>query len=160
MTQRALNGLYPLIELCHRGEERKRLRLVEEEARVGAATAISAYGIPLAPISSFKYIVRVLLAEYEDLAAVLHNLRRAQKKWARLTRVLGREGEDARTSGIFYVEVVQVVLLYGLKTWLMSPRIGRTLGGFHHRVSRRMTRRKPRRGLENGSAPGKIHGRR
>ena len=71
-----------------------------------------------------------------------------QKKWARLTRVLGREGADARTSGIFYVEVVQVVLLYGLKTWLMSTRIGRTLGGFHHRVSRRMTRRKPRRGLD------------
>ena len=30
----------------------------------------------------------------------------------------------------------------------MSPRIGRTLGGFHHRVARIMTGRKPQRGLD------------
>ena len=41
------------------GEERMRQRLAEEEARAGAATVITAYRIPLAPVSSFKYLGRV-----------------------------------------------------------------------------------------------------
>ena len=38
-----------------------------------------------------------------------------------------------------YVTVVQAVLLYGLEKWMMTLRIGRVLGGFHHRVACRMT---------------------
>ena len=49
-----------------------------------------------------------------------------------MTRVLGIEVEDARTLGRFYVAVVQAVLMYGSETWVMIPRIGRTLDGFHH----------------------------
>ena len=37
-----------------RGAERKRRRLVEEEARAGDETEITAYGIPLAPVTPFK----------------------------------------------------------------------------------------------------------
>ena len=32
---------------------------------------------------------------------------------------MGQEGVDARAMGIFYREVVQVVLLFGLDTWVM-----------------------------------------
>ena len=56
--------------------------------------------------------------------AVVHNLRRAQKKWERLSRVLEREVRDARNLVIIYVVVVQAVLLYGLETWVMTPQIG------------------------------------
>ena len=52
---------------------------------------------------------------------------------------MGREGEDARMLGLFYVAVVQVVLMYGSETWVMSPRIGRTLCGFHNRAVCRLT---------------------
>ena len=68
-----------------------------------------------------------------------------RRKWARLTRVLGREGEDARTSVYIYLEVFQYVMLYGLEMWIMTPRIGRLLGGFHNRVSCRMVGRQPQR---------------
>ena len=71
-----------------------------------------------------------------------------RRKWARLTRVLGREGEDARTSVYIYLEVFQYVMLYGLEMWIMTPRIGRLLGGFHHRVARRLMWRQPRRGRD------------
>ena len=37
-------------------------------------------------------------------------------------------------SGMFYVVVVQIFLLYGLETWVMYPCIGRTLRAFHHIV--------------------------
>ena len=36
-------------------------------------------------------------------------------------KLLGREGVDRRTVGIFYVEVVQEVLLFGSETWVMTP---------------------------------------
>ena len=37
-------------------------------------------------------------------------------------------------SGLFYIVVVQLVILYGSETWVMSLLIVRTLGIFHHRV--------------------------
>ena len=53
------------------------------------------------------------MADY-DWPLVVRNLRRAQKNWERLMQVLGREGLYACTLGMFYVAVVQEVLLYGL----------------------------------------------
>ena len=53
-----------------------------------------------------------------------------------MSRVLGWEGEDSRTLGVFYREVVQVVLIFGSETWVMSPRIRKNLGRFHHWVIR------------------------
>ena len=36
--------------------------------------------------------------------------------------------------GFFYIMVMQSVLLYGSEKWVMSPRIGKMLGGFHHHM--------------------------
>ena len=47
-----------------------------------------------------------------------------------------------------YIAVVQAVMLYGLETWVMSPRIDRALGGFHHKVARILTLQQPRRRLD------------
>ena len=41
-----------------------------------------------------------------------------------------------------------MVMMYGSKTWVMTPQIGRVLGGFHHRVALRLTGRQPRRGRD------------
>ena len=72
-------------------------------------------------------------ASYDDWPAVVSNIQKALKKWARLSTVLGREGMDARTSGIFYLAVVQAVILFGSEMWVIFPRIGRMIGGFYHR---------------------------
>ena len=69
-------------------------------------------GTPV-PVSSFKYLERVLLEADDDWPAVVHNLIWAWKKWARMMWLLGREVEDTRTLGVFYVAVVHSVLLYG-----------------------------------------------
>ena len=70
---------------------------------------------------------------------VVSNLRKARQKGVHLTIVLSREGSVARTLGQIYFLVVQPVMLYDLETWEMTPQIGRVLGGFHHRVERRLT---------------------
>ena len=54
-------------------------------------------------------------------------------------RIIGWKGADLRTSRNFYKAVVQSTLLFSAEIWFMSPRIGKTLGGFHHRVACRMT---------------------
>ena len=38
------------------------------------------------------------------------------------------------TLGRFYIMVVKVTLIFGLETWVLNPRMARTLGGFHHQV--------------------------
>ena len=75
----------------------------------------------------------------DDWPAVIAHLQKARKSWARLSRILGRDGADTRTSGRFYLAIVQAVLRFGAETWVLTPRIGRLLGVFHHRVARRIS---------------------
>ena len=50
----------------------------------------------------------------------------------------------------FYVAVIQEVLLYGSDTWVLTPRIGRLMGRFHHRVARGLMGRQPQIGRDGG----------
>ena len=111
---------------------------MEEEARTGAAAALQAYGHSLDIVLSLKYIGGVLTASDDDWLEVVYNLRKVRKKWDRMSRILCGEGSDARTSGTFYKVAVQAILLFGSEIWFMTPWIGRTLGGFHHRVDLRL----------------------
>ena len=45
----------------------------------------------------------------------------------------------------FLKVVVQVVLIFGLETWVVTPRIGRALGIFQNRVDHCLTERHQRR---------------
>ena len=74
---------------------------------------ITAYGIPLAPFTSFKYLGRVFFESENDWTAVVSYLWRARQKWDRLTRVMRREGTYNRTSGWIYLAVVHSVIIYG-----------------------------------------------
>ena len=78
------------------------------------------------------------MSSNNDWKEVEHNLKRAQKKWVRLENILEREGLDRRTVGMFYVAVVQAVIIFESETWVLTPRLEKALEGFHHRVVRRM----------------------
>ena len=73
------------------------------------------------------------------LVKLIYHVEKARKSWYQLDRILGREGADTRTSGRFYIAIVQAVFLFGLETWVVTPRIKRLLGCFHHRVARRLS---------------------
>ena len=81
---------------------------------------LTALVLPLMVVSSFNYLGWVLLESDDNWQTVIWNLQRAQRKWARLSWVIGREGLDARTLGMFYTVVVQAVLLYRSELWVMS----------------------------------------
>ena len=51
-----------------------------------------------------------------DCLEIRRNIRRAQKIWGRLEKILRREGADTQVSAIFYRAVVQAVLLFGAES--------------------------------------------
>ena len=78
---------------------------------------------------------------------VVESLWKARSRWARLSRILGQEGADPWKSVTFYKALVQANLLLGLETWEMTPRIGRNLGRFHHRMERCLVGMQPTRDM-------------
>ena len=67
--------------------------------------AFEAYGAPINSMSKFKYLGRILTATDNNWPEVVGNLRKAQRSWGRLSRVLGREGADPKVSRSFYIAV-------------------------------------------------------
>ena len=67
------------------------------------------------------------------------NLGKSGNSWGRLLRILRREGADPKVSGHFYKAVLKAVLLFGAKTWVLTPRMERDLDSFQHRVAQRLS---------------------
>ena len=57
------------------------------------------------------------------------NLSRAREVWSRMSHILSREGVVPLVSGFFFKAVVQAVLLFGAETWVVTPLMGKALGG-------------------------------
>ena len=51
---------------------------------------------------------------------VVGNLRKVLKKWERMSRILVKEGEDARMPRTLSKAVLQAVLLFGSETWVLN----------------------------------------
>ena len=139
MPHKSLDVRHLTTALCRQGMEKKWYSLTEEEAREGAEKSPTVYGVPLSQVTSFKYLGRVLAAEYDYWSALVRNLRRARQKWAWITRVMSREGADAQTLEQIYLAVVQLVLLYRSDTLVLTPCMQSVIGGFHHRMTCRLT---------------------
>ena len=76
-------------------------RLAAESARERAEIVFLDYIQDLVTFGSLKYLSILLLAMDNYWLAVVANLIKARKKWVRMLRILGQEGEDANTSGTF-----------------------------------------------------------
>ena len=144
----ALNGCHPANDLCSRGKYQKRHRLVTEEKRAGAEMEFKAYRNPITMELYFKYLGRLLSASDNNWLGAADNIWKDLYKWAYIYWILGQEGEDARASGICYKVVVQAVLLFVSETRVTNLLIGRTLGGFHHKVDLQMTYKQPMRNAD------------
>jgi hypothetical protein len=91
----------------------------------------------------FKYLGQLIAYDDADTQAMRSNLRKARGCWARISHVLRAENANARTCGMFYTATVQAVLLYGSKTWSLSPTSIKRLEGFHICAMRQMTGMRP-----------------
>ena len=68
---------------------------------------------------------------------------KARKSWGRMQGILRREGATPRISGNFFKSVVQLVLLFGAETWVVTPKMEWALSAFLHGAARRLTGRQP-----------------
>ena len=80
-------------------------------------------------VTSFRYLGRVLLAEDDDCPVLVMNLSHARAVWRRMMHILSREGAARRVSGLFFKAVVQAVLISRSETWVVTPHMGKALGG-------------------------------
>ena len=131
--------------MCRAEAERVRTAVAIRRARAALDVKFYAYGQELERVETFKYLGRLLSSMDSDWPALYSNLKKARQKWARLSCLLAREGASPRVSSMFYKAIIQSVLLYGSETWVISSSMLKTLEGFHSRVARRLTGRRPRR---------------
>lgn len=138
VSHRALNGKHLSTARCKSyTARRKRYELYDRMAEA-QDVAFTSNGQTLDRVETFKYLGRPLSSSDDDYPAVVRNLKKARGSWARLSRVLTREGATASCSGMFYKSIVQSVLLYGCETWNLNTPILKSLSGFHNRVLRRI----------------------
>ena len=129
------------------GVQRKKPR----EAAVTSALALrqqfSVHGDVLERVEVFKYLGCLLAQDDDDTQAIPNQLRKARGTWACVRQVLRAEIVPPHVAAKFYKAMVQAVLLYGSKTWVLSKTALASLVGFHIREAYQMAvRHKPRRG--------------
>ena len=93
---------------------------------------------------------RLLAQDDDDIQAIRAQLRKARGTWARVGQVLRAENVPPQVAAKFYKAVVQAVLLYGSKMWVLSTAALVSLEEFHIRAAYGMAvRHKPQRGPGN-----------
>ena len=123
VPRKALNGRHLGTAQCAKGAERKRRRLAETEPRDNLERAFSAYGQPMETVTEFRYLGRLLVALENNWLAVAGNIKKVQRRWGRLARVLVREGEYTKVSRTFYIAMTQQVLPFGAETWVLTKNM-------------------------------------
>jgi Reverse transcriptase (RNA-dependent DNA polymerase) len=139
----ALNNQHYGTKSCQAGAARMRQRYASADSRRASEEVFTINGEVLEQVSVFKYLGRLLSSNDSDWPTVYYNLKKAQMRWRRVSRVLTREGADPRVCGMFYKAVVQSVLLYSCETWVITSQVLDVLKGFHHRMARRLSGKRP-----------------
>jgi hypothetical protein len=140
-THSALAGGHHATALCRQGRELKQKRAIKEDTSKAREVVFTVEGVPLDSERWFVYLGRLLSADDDDWPAVLRNMVKAWQRWAYISRILRREGATPRISAMFYKAVVQTVLLFGSKSWVLTPSMLGKLEGFHRPIARRLTGR-------------------
>ena len=92
----------------------------------------------------FNYLGSIISFYDRDCPDVSRNLYRAWSKLGWFSCLLGQEGGDTRTYGMFYMAVVHYLLLFGSEYWVITPRILQSLGILKNQVAWRISVCMPR----------------
>lgn len=91
-------------------------------------------------VNLFKYLGRMMMLIDDNITVVQANIKKAQAKWARVSRILSCKGADPRTMGYFYKAIIQSILLYGSETWVITMQMLKMLNGFHQQCAQYIAR--------------------
>ena len=96
--------------------------------------------------TEFPYLGRTVMYNNNDWEALYINLRKAQRRWGMVAKVLGKTGVLIKVQEMMYKAVVYVVLLYGSKILVVTDAMMMVLEGFHHRIARKVAGMTVRKG--------------
>jgi hypothetical protein len=91
----------------------------------------------------FKYLGWLLAYNNNDTQAMRGNLKKGRTSSGRVSRILRAENASSKVCGVFYIAIVQAVLLFGSETWKLSPLSLKSLEGFHVWAARCMAGKMP-----------------
>ena len=94
---------------------------------------------PLKATALFPYLGRTVTYNNSDWVALYINLQKSQRIWRIFSKVLGQIGALIKAQQIMYEVLVQAVLLYGSKIWLVTDKMMAVLEVFHYMIARRIT---------------------
>ena len=77
-------------------------------------------GQPIERVRKFRYLGRILSERDDDTLSIEDQLKRAKRRWGRISKVLKRDGANATVMARFYMAIVQAVLLYGADLWTIT----------------------------------------
>jgi hypothetical protein len=107
----------------------------------------SVQGNVLERVEVFKYLGRLMSQDDDNIQAIRAQIRKARSTWARIGQVLWSENVSPFVAARFYQAIIQAILLYGSKSWVISWTAMVRLEGFHIRAAYRMAKKnKPKRG--------------
>jgi hypothetical protein len=80
------------------------------------------HGDVLKWVEVYKYLGWMMAQDNNDAQAIHAQLRKARATWARVGKDLRGENTSPTVAAKFYLAVVQAVLLYGSKMWVIFPQ--------------------------------------
>ena len=95
--------------------------------------AFSVYGHPLIMVMYFKYLGRLPSASDDDWPEVIRNLTKVWAVWQRMLRILSMERARLQVSIYFSKSIIQLVMLFGVETWVVTSWMRRVLRFFKTR---------------------------
>ncbi len=135
ITYAAMNGCHYKTALCREGIARRVQHAAAKRTHLSLNQSFTAYGERLERVEVFKYLGQLLAYDNNDARAVRGNLEKAHAVWSRLSRTIRAENASPCACSIFYKATMQSILLFGSKTWNLSPSSLKLLEGFHIRAA-------------------------
>jgi hypothetical protein len=120
-----VHPLYPRHQLSKEfqvGVERRRQREVAVTAALALRQQFTIHGDVLEQVEFYKYLGWMMAQDDNNTQAVRAQLRKARATWAWVGKVLRGENTPPTVAAKFYLAIVQAILLYGSKTWVISPQ--------------------------------------
>ena len=93
-------------------------------------------------VGEFTYLGRPLEKLYNECLAVFRNIQKARQVWGRLRKIIRMEGVEPFVSAIFYIVVVQAVLIFRSEKCVLLAEMLKRLEGVHVFFLRKIVEKK------------------
>jgi hypothetical protein len=129
-----VNPLYPChwcSKECQVGVERRKQRKTAVSSALAFRQQLTVRGDVLQHVEVYKYLGRLMAQDDDDIQAIWAQIWKARATWARVGQVLRSKNASPFVAAQFYQAIVQAILLYSSKTWVISRTALVRLKGFH-----------------------------